>query len=286
MKLKKGRSPKQGKRMAVRRRKRTFEHVVPLSVREGSQGGGVSSRSRAGVASRMRSRAVGWTWSRVLALLIAVTMAALVVWFFADPSFYVYEAQVEGTALVSEDAVYRASGLDTLSIFYVSRSVAAEDIARQVLGVIAARVDCQLPGQVRIRIREQDVRFLWRTAGAAFLVDGGGQVLKVDDGTHHGLISISDLNDGSLKPGDQVDRAALNAARQLSSLLPEVSDFEYSQHKGISVLDARGWRLYFGDDRSLEQKVASMRALLHKIQSEGVSVKYIDLRFVGSPYYE
>jgi hypothetical protein len=139
---------------------------------------------------------------------------------------------------------------------------------------------------VRIRIREQDVHFVWHTMGTTFLVDGEGRVLKVNHGAHEGLILVHDLDDRPLEAGDQVDRVALNAASRLHSLLPEVTAFEYSRARGVSLLDPRGWRIYFGDDQSLEEKVANMHAVLQKVASRGGSVKYIDVRFVGSPYYE
>jgi len=236
--------------------------------------------------SGLRFRVMGLAWSQVLALFIALAMGTLLVWFFVDLRFFVYEADVRGNALVSAADVYRASGLDTMSIFYINRDQVTEDIRRRVLGVVGVQVDCQLPSRVRLRIREQDVHFVWHTMGTTFLVDGEGRVLKVDDGAHEGFILIDDLDDRPLEAGDQVDRVALNAVSGLHSLLPEVRTFEYSRARGVSLLDARGWRIYFGDDQSLEEKVASMHAVLQKVANHGGSLKYIDVRFVGSPYYE
>jgi len=238
------------------------------------------------VVPRLRLGAIGISRSQALALLIVLSMFTLLVWFFVDTRFFVYEAEVQGNALVSADDVYRASGLDTMSIFYVNRSQVAESIHHQVLGVAEVQVDCQLPSRVHIRIHEQDVHFVWRTMGTAFLVDGEGRVLKVDDGSHEGLLSIRDLDDRPLEPGDRVSQVALNAVSLLHSLLPEVGGFEYSRAKGVSLFDARGWRMYFGDDQALEKKVANMHAVLQKIARSGDPVKFIDLRFVGSPYYE
>jgi hypothetical protein len=161
----------------------------------------------------------------------------------------------------------------------------ADDICRQVVGVVGVQIDCQLPGRVRIHIREQEAAFVWHAMGTAFLVDGEGQVLKADDGSHEGLLSIRDLDDSQLEPGDEVDRVALDTADRLHGLLPDVWAFEYSKEQGVSLLDARGWRICFGDDQSLVEKVASMHAIVKKIVSAGDSVKLIDLRFVGSPYY-
>jgi hypothetical protein len=149
---------------------------------------------------------------------------------------------------------------------------------------------------VSVDVREPEVRYLWRSTDAAFLVDGEGHILKVDDGyslaggdgTHAGLLVIQDLDSQSrlLRPGDQVDHMALNAVGRLHGLLPEVQAFEYSKDKGVSLSDVRGWRVYFGNDEDLAEKVATLQALLLKLAQERKTVKVIDLRFVDSPYYQ
>ena len=53
----------------------------------------------------------------------------------------------------------------------------------------------------------------------------GGRVLKVDDGVHEELLTICDLDNQPLEPGDQVDQTALNAVSGLHKLLPEVTKF-------------------------------------------------------------
>jgi len=222
----------------------------------------------------------------VLALLTLLAMATLLVWFFVDTRFFVYEAGVQGNTLVGADEVYGASGLDTLSIFYVNRTQVVERVCREVPGVAQVDVDCRLPNRVRLRVREQDLRFAWHTSGTRFLLDGEGRALKADDGLHGQLISVRDLDDRPLVPGDWVDPAALNAVSYLHGLLPEATVFDFSRLKGVSLLDQHGWRIYFGDDHALAEKVATMRAVLRKVQSSGASIKFIDLRFVGTPYYE
>ncbi len=285
MRIKSGRRSRKTKRRATRRTKRTFHISLPASIRLGRSRG--SDRgSRRGIASGLRSRTRNATWSRLLSLSIAAAMVALLVWFFADLRFYVYRADVQGTLLVDANEVYRASGLEGHSIFYIDRGQVAERISKEVLGVVAAQVDCQLPGRVGIQVREREPRLIWRTGDTAFLVDGEGTVLKADDGSHEGLVAIRDLTNSALAPGDAVDAVALNAANQLHRLLPEALAFEYSSEKGISLVDARGWHIYFGDDQSLPQKVASMRAVLQRIVSQGRSATVIDVRFVGSPYYQ
>ena len=282
------------KRTAVRHGRRTFGFSATATP---SRLGVVGTSSRlggSGLLTRLRLQALDLTASRAAALMLLCAMMALLIWFFVDERFYVYAAEVRGNSLVSAEEVYRAGGLHSMSIFYIDRQQVAQDIEHRVPSVAQVRVQCQLPGRVSVQIREQDVRYLWRSADMAFLVDGEGRILKVDDGyslaggdgAHAGLAAIQDLDNRQLRPGDQVDRVALNAAGRLHALLPEVQAFEYSAAKGISLSDARGWRVYFGDDQELVEKVATLQALLLKLAQEHKSVKVIDLRFVQSPCYQ
>jgi hypothetical protein len=234
----------------------------------------------------LRLRSAHWTGSRVLALLVFMGVAGLLVWFFLDSRFYVYAADVQGNTLLAATEVYEASGLDGMSAFYLDRSEAARRIRDAIPGVTYVQVEYLWPSQVGILIREQDVRFVWHTqSGAAFLVDGAGLVLKVDAAPHPDLLAVRDLDSVQLKPGEHVDRVALNAASGVHRLLPQAGVFDYSRSKGIQWMDERGRRIFFGDDQRLAEKVACLRALEVKIEGNGSEVEFIDVRFVQSPYY-
>jgi len=267
MRNKKQRVKTRTKRAAVRRRRRTYSYSV------------------SGISARLRLGAGGIVWSRVLDLALLLAMVALLIWFSVDLRFFIYGAEVRGHKMISAEEIYRASDLNTMSVFFVNRARVAERIRQQVPGIAQVRVECQWPNRVSIHIREYEVRFVWYTDGTAFLVDSSGRVLKVDDGVHEELLTICDLDNQPLEPGDQVDQTALNAVSGLHKLLPEVKVFEYSRAKGVSLLDTQGWRIYFGDDQSLTEKVANMRAILQVIANDDAPVEVIDLRFVDSPYY-
>jgi len=251
----------------VRRRRHTYDHSI----------------SR--VSTRLRFGAGGMTWNDAPVLLLLAAAMALLTWFFVDTRFYVYEVTVEGNTWVGADEVYRASGLDTLSAFYVDRDQVAERICENVPGVTQADVGCWWPNRVQIRIEERNARFVWRTGSKAFVVDGAGWVLEADDGSHDELLSIRDVDEPSLQAGDRVSQVALETADGLHTLLPDARAFEYSGASGITLVDVRGWRICFGDNQRLAEKVVNMQVLLQQIAGSGASVEYIDLRFVDSPYY-
>ena len=259
---------KQPKKPVARRRRRAYGHSVPATL------------------PRLRLRSAPWTSSRVLALLVFLSVASLLAWFFLDSRFYIYAADVQGNSLLAATEVYQAGVLDGLSAFYMDRGEVARRICEAIPGVTSVRVEYHWPSQVSILIREQDVQFVWHTqSGAAFLVEGAGLVLKMDAGSYPDLLAIRSLDSVQLKPGERVDRVALIAASGLHSLLPQARVFDYSRLKGIQWVDERGRRIFFGDDQELDEKVACMRALVDKIEGNGSKVEFIDVRFVESPYY-
>lgn len=267
-----------------RRRRRTFGLTVPVSLRLGQRRASLRAEKKGEAKETVHQGRVNW--SRALAALLLAVSSGLLIWFFTDMRFYVFEAHVQGTTLIDPGEVYRASGLDGYSVFYIDRSAVAERVCSEVVGVERVHVECELPNQLWIGIEEGDVRFLWQTAGLSYVLDGVGRVLQPDDGSHGDLITIRDTGERSVKPGDQVEIVALRAAEGLHRLLPEITAFEYSPEKGLGVHDVRGWQIWFGDDQSLLKKVATMQAVLQRIASSGETVSLIDLRFAETPYYE
>ncbi len=267
-----------------RRRRRTFALVVPVSLRLGQRRTSLQAETRSKAKARVGKGRVNW--SRALAALLLAVSAGLMIWFFTDMRFYVYDVHVEGTTLIDPGEVYRASSLDGYSVFYIDRRAVADRIRSGVIGVEQVQVECELPNLLLIRIEEGDVRFLWHTAGMSYTLDAVGRVLQPDDGSHGSLITIRDTDEHAVEPGDKVDIVALRTAEGLHRLLPEIRMFQYSRDKGIGVHDARGWQIWFGDDQSLPKKVATMHAVLQKVALDGETVRLIDLRFAETPYYE
>jgi cell division septal protein FtsQ len=276
------RQPNRRSRRSRRRRSRTYATAVPLTERLGGLLGSRPSSRRASARSLSGVASAG---SRVLALLLALSMVGVLIWFFVDYRFFVYSVSVEGTDLVSAENVYQASALDELSVFYVNRMKAADRVRDTLTAIESASVKCVLPAHVQVRVRERVVAYQWHSGGYAHLVDEEGVVLGLDGSLDQDLIAIHDRDGGPLVAGDQIDADVLRAVRQLRALLPEARVFEYSGATGITLTAEQGMVIHFGDGRDVQTKVASMKALLGKIASAGDTAQFIDVRFVDSPYY-
>ena len=127
MKIREERNRQQKRRRTGHHQRRTYDYGISNAM------------------PRLRLEVKTLSGSRILALLLSSAMTALLVWFAMDTRFFVYEADVQGTALLSATDVYAASGLDMLSIFFVDRAQVAERIREAIPGASAVHVDCQWP---------------------------------------------------------------------------------------------------------------------------------------------
>jgi cell division septal protein FtsQ len=216
---------------------------------------------------------------------MACLMIGLIIWFAADLRFYVFAAQVQGSSLASADEIFRAAGLNGMSIFHINPGKVASDIRARIPGVEQVSVQLALPDAVELLVREGDARFVWRSLDVSYLVDGDGRVLGSGGSVANSWVTINDLDGHPVLLGGSVHKDACNAASQLQSLLPEVRSFDYSEAKGISLLDMRGWRVYFGDAQDIAHKVAVWQGIVQKLDAEGQQASVIDVRFPDAAYY-
>jgi cell division septal protein FtsQ len=273
-------SSRPGKRS--RRRSRTYAAAVPLSQRLG----GLLRTHPSAAADSDRTRSdVASAGSRVLSLLLALSMTGVLVWFFWDYRFFVYAIAVDGAGSVNVEEVYQATGLEEMSVFYINCSKAADQVLERLTAVESASVSCALPARVQVNLQERLAAYGWQSGGYSYLVDEEGLVFRLDDGSRQDLVSIEDQDGTPLGIGDRVDAGVLRMVQQLSTLLPEATRFQYSEDVGVSLTREQGLVIYFGDERDLHTKVASAEAILREIASTGDSAQLIDVRFVGSPYY-
>lgn len=225
-------------------------------------------------------------WGKVPSALLLVAALALCLAFWIGDDFYVSGAQITGTRLVSAEEIFTVTGLKDKNIFLVRTEDVRARLHKTFPSIRSVDVRCRLPNQVTIRVVERESKLIWHTRDAAFLVDGEGKVLQWAGGFEStNDLHIYDLDTLPVRPGDIVNASAVRTAIALHALMPEVSRFDYTAERGVSIMTAQGWRAYFGDDEALVSKVNNLKAMLNTMVAQGVQAEYIDLRFVGSPYY-
>ncbi len=221
---------------------------------------------------------------KALGFLLLLGLGWLTYHLFATEAFYVYGATVMGNQLVPAEEIYRNSGLEGMSIFWIDPTQ-VEAALVSLPNIREARVYCGLPNRVTIEVVERQPQVIWQQGEKRYWIDAEGTVLPALGELAEATV-IVDLEERPIQPGDRVDPQVIAGAQKLCSLLPGLTTVQYAPHTGISFQSEQGWPIYMGQGEDVEQKVAIMKALLQEIAAKGIQPQFIDLRFKGSPYYK
>ncbi len=240
-----------------------------------------AARERLPVRPASRSRVT--ISPRVASLLLALVLLSILAYFFVSDAFYVYEATILGSSLVSSDEVFEHAKIEGFSIFFINPLVVQEAVSA-LPDIREAEVQLRLPNQMVIRVRERQARVVWQTGQERHGVDDEGTIVSLPGGTEPSIV-IRDLDSTPRKPGERVELEIIAAAEAYQALVPALTEFGYSQEYGLSIESEHGWRIHLGGREGAETKLAVMRALVEKLENQGAAVEFIDLRFPDSPHY-
>ena len=221
---------------------------------------------------------------KAVGFLLLLALGWLTYELFATDAFYVYAARVVGNQLVPAEEVYQNSGLEGMSIFWIT-PVQVEATVASLPNIKEARVHCGLPNRVTIEVVERQPQVIWQQGEKRYWIDEEGTVLRARGDLPEATVVV-DLDGRPVQPGDRVDPRVIAGAQKLRSLLPGLTTVQYASHTGISFQSEQGWPIYLGQGEDIEQKVAIMKAMLQEIAAKGIHPQFIDLRFKGSPYYK
>ncbi len=235
------------------------------------------------LAVRPVHRAHSRVSSRAVSLLLALALLAALSYVFLSDAYYVYDVTVRGNALVSTEEIFAQSGAQGYSVFFIDPRQVEERI-RALPDVREAQVSVSLPNQLVIDVQERQARVAWVAGDERYGVDEEGLIVSLGGDVGPSIV-ITDVETTPLQLGEQVDLQAVAAAETYHSLLPGVSEFDYSREHGLSYQNEHGWRVYLGDGEGAELKVAIVDALVERLAGQGEPVECIDVRFPESPLY-
>jgi cell division septal protein FtsQ len=206
----------------------------------------------------------------------------VLIWFFVSNRFYINQIVVEGNQRVSAEAIVAASGIQGYSIFWVNARQVAESVVQSLPPVKHVQVQYGLPNVVTLTVKEQGEQVMWMVAGQRYWVDEGGMFYSAQGGDDPRLL-VRDI-----RPGlpSSVDTRAVIAARQLVSLLPELTVVDYAPRTGLQFAHPLGWVVYLGTGDDMAHKVGVLRAIEQRLSQDGVrQPSLVDVRYPDTPYY-
>ena len=232
----------------------------------------------------------GATWATVNAqrlpgLALVVACLAFFGCLFGDVRFYVYGAEVSGNRLLPEQALYEASGLEGMSVFFVSTDQVRQRLLSAFPNLADVRVSLALPARASLQVSERTVAMAWEAGGQTVLTDARGNLLGSGQAPADGIVVR--VWEGETFPfnGQGLDLAAVETIIGLSRALGARS-FEYSAHMGVAWRSAEGWPVYFGIGGDIGQKVAVMNEMLDELRAKGIHPEWLNVGVPSRPYYK
>jgi cell division protein FtsQ len=227
-------------------------------------------------------------WQNRGAKVVGIFLLAALGWsgytLFTTPSFFVYGAEIDGNAALSDREIYLAGQIDQQSIFWINP---AQVEARLVAlpNIKSARVTLTLPDQVVIEVHERLPEILWQTGDETWWIDREGTVVPPRSEVEE-MLKIIDDDMRPLEAGYQINANIIRGAQALRLLAPNVSVIRHTRALGLIVSTPEGWPVYLGDGSEMRGKLLVLSRLLPELREEEQPPLYIDLRNPLQPVYK
>ncbi len=216
--------------------------------------------------------------SRITGALVFIACLLVLYWFFNQDAFYVYTAQITGNHILSAEEIYRASGIDSQSVFWINpKTVKARLEAMN--GVKTAHVKVTLPAHISIEIEERQPEIAWQTGGQIWWVDKEGTFIRPrsrQEAEQNRLLIVD--QDNQSPNGKTVDLAIIRAAQLVHQTMPDVKQLAYSKLYGLIYYTPENWPVYLGKDANVPAKLAAASAVRTDLLTRGVNPTFIDAR--------
>lgn len=238
----------------------------------------------------------------------------------SDDRYYLNYIPVEGANTIQATTIVEASELAGHHIFAADPQEAAEKI-KAFPGVITTTVTLHWPNDILIQIQEQPPLASWQEGDQKYWINENGGLIPARNESI-GLLNIiseipprpitvsttddaalaDNLNDEASGDNAAVDEAALSSesgaqaafvpmpvlrgALQLRQLRPNIDQLYYRPLGGLSYLDGRGWRAYFGAGEDMHQKLVVYETLVEELLAQGQRPEYISVSNQHKPFYK
>jgi len=263
-----------------------FMKRVPKKKRRSQTRLGTTNEAEAAVFQFTFER-VQFDWKskleRIPGVIIAGALCYVLIYFFTDYRFFVYQATITGHDRISAREVYEHSGVEGESIFFLNRAQIRERL-EELPDIKTTSITLQLPANVKIDIVERNPVFIWQAGQTVYWVDDEGVIME-PRGEPLDTVTFLEIDGPSRHSGERIQPEILQAARILQDWLPQEQFIQWSQSQGISFLHPDGYPVYLGQPDDLPRKLTTLHALTESFAKKGTRPEFVDMRFAGRPYY-
>ncbi len=258
---------------------------------------------------------VNFGWRAASALLVVVMMICIFM-MLGSSTFEVSGLTMVGLQRLSATDVETALKLNGTAAL----DIHPEEVKAQISALFPELTDVDvrvgLPAKVEISVRERQPIVAWQMPEQTVWVDAEGFIIPAR-GEVSGLVTLqadglpelvaqtaaetgsaadgettaSDLlaamtTTKTTVAGSRIDINLLSAALKLSTQVPEGASLAYTVNDGLGWADARGWKVYIGNDLSnLETKLAEYEAIVAQLTERGITPVMISVEHLNAPFF-
>lgn len=224
---------------------------------------------------------------RFISASLLVFVGYLVYSLLTAQAFFVTEAAVEGGDLLTENQIRSIAQADQAPVFLIDPAK-SEARFRSVASIADAEVQVAWPNRVTVKVVERAPMVAWKDAYREWWIsEEGVAFLKHED--RAGLLTIESeekvLQVRQDPLAQVIDPQVLVAAGVLEAQMPEVEVLKYHPVHGLGFEADGGWTVYFGVEGDMIGRVRLYKAILRRLETEGISPSFISVRDVSAPYY-
>lgn len=237
-------------------------------------------RRRRKAVERSRKRK---TFVKLAALAALIVVVWAVMW---SPLLNVRHLELRGVQHTTSEEVLEATDLgSSTNILRVSTDVVQERI-ETLPWVKKASVARVLPGTLRIKIEERKPALALSMGAAHWMVDESGRVLAAGKGEDLPVLAGADVE--GIEPGMNIEVhqlvGGLRVYRSLSDdVRSRVAAIFAPTPERITLALTDGSQVRYGSAELLAAKSNVLRSLLARLERDGMTAAYIDLRVPTSP---
>ena len=215
---------------------------------------------------------------------LCVILAVGLYEFFMDDHFFIERVDTAGLNILTPQEIAQASRVMSYNIFFVEPSQVERAVSRMP-EVKSARAMLGIPNSILIEVQERVPEIVWFKGNDTYWVDADGIAMRARS-PRVDLPSVRDFDPNPVQTGKRVTPAAFETVRAVRTNWEQApKNFDWTLTNGLSAIDARGWKIIFGDAIDIELKIVKLRALQARLLAQGTRIKFIDLG-KGEPFYQ
>ena len=255
-------------------------------------------------------------WRILSGLLVLILFAGI--WFaYNNPMFQVSSMEITGIQRLTNSDILEVVDVTNKPIFTINPIALKTALETSFPELTDVQVTVGLPALVSISAIERQPAILWKFGEQTYWIDAQGYVFEPRENLDGLVVVESDavppvvnevvtldivegdpalVDDEEETPKDKqepvevlrqtVDPVVLEAALDLSKIIPAGTALTYSHLNGMGWTDNRGWNVFVGVDLDqIDQKLNVYQAVVNKLSQDGVTPVMISVENLHAPFY-